>query len=284
MPARVPRLAVIVLIALASAPLLFWGANRWDARQAEAVQEARDRVVVATGGPSSSNPPTRGMTLGRDGFGTILAAPEVIAREDGLTLDRVETIAASVSRFIRGVPVTVPEEGGGGEPRICTLEAPPIWRGRLVLVDGCLRIQEEGKSAPGPLLLASVALYRDADDYLTVSIDAGLARGEIRVGAPNVRFTGVGCSMDAPVPAPTFLVKACGVKEMRRVSAMERRRYCTTEDFARQAQMRRQHETAQRRLEATRASCIARGQAAASCPPGVAPSPPELFYLECVAT
>lgn len=88
--------------------------------------------------------------------------------------------------------------------------------------------------------------------------------------------------MDRPVRAPPALAKACGVAEMRRVSTMERRRYCTPEDLSRREQMRRDHEEATRWLEADRAACLSRGNLAGACPPDVAPPPPELAYLACL--
>lgn len=279
---QVPRLAIVVLIALASAPMLWWGAQRWQDRQVEMARSDRDRVSVEAGGKGDGSGSTRGMTLGPDGFGTVVAAPEVIAREEGLSLDQSATLSPGVARFVRGIPIPAPEGGQRPPPRVCTLESPPIWSGRLVLIDGCLRIHEDGADAPGPLLLASVSLYRDEDDFLTASINAGLARHEIRVGAPNVRFTGMGCSMDGPVPAPPALGRACGIGEMRRVSVMERRRYCTAEDRARREQLRREHLATERRLQSDRAACIARGEPVRACPPGVAPPPPDLVYLACV--
>lgn len=280
--ARIPRLAIIVLIALGSAPLLLWGAGWWQAREAEDERADRDRVAVQAGRSGGSATPTRAMTIGPSGFGTVVAAPETVAREEGLTLDRSETLAHSVAALVRAVPIPVPEGGRNGQPRICTLEGPPVWRGRLVLIDGCLRIHEEGAAQAGPLLLASVSLYRDSEDYLTASIDAGLARHEIRVGAPNTRFTGVGCSMDRPVPAPPALAKACGVTEMRRVGAMERRRYCSREDLAQRQRMAREQAETAARLKAARAACLARGNPASSCPPDIAPTPPELTYTGCL--
>lgn len=278
-------MAAVLLICLVCLPAVLYGLAKLKEHRSAQAAANRNRVVIERGGGTAATVPTIGMTIGPSGFGTVLDAPERIAdAKDRTDPERTTAmIASDVRAFIRALPRPPEAASKTGAPLVCTLEGPPVWRGRLALVDGCLRLQVEGDDAPGPLVLGPFAIFRDSHGYLSAVLGDGSARHEVRVGAPNVRFGGVGCSMDVPVAAPRELAKGCGVAEMRRIGSMERRRRCGRDDLARRDRLRREFAESARRVAAMRAACLARGGTAQTCPPGLAPPPLELSYSDCLS-
>lgn len=164
---------------------------------------------------------------------------------------------------------------------MCTLEGPPHYQGRVVLVDGCLRFHEEGSAKPGPLVLGIPSVHRDAQNYLAIGLRSASPEFEIRVGEPGGVFIGVGCSMDNPVPAPPKLARACGVTEMRRLAVIKRERLCSESELEAPDRKRAEMDAMQNRLRADHDRCVAGGTPANACPPPVAPQPVELFRPDC---
>lgn len=273
-----PRLAVLVLASLASAPLLVAGGHWLATREARLGEAERNRVVLRQGGGAVASEIPRGMRIETSGFGTVLDAPEAVANI-GASSDEAPTrspgaVAASVRRFIRALPSPAPAIRRSDQPIVCTAEGPPVWHGRLVLIDGCLRVHHGGANEPGPLILARTELHLDADGYLAASLGVPGAENQVRIGAPQVQFVGVGCSMDHPVEAPSELAKACGVEMMQRVGQMRRRHYCTPEELEERKRREEENRAMQRRIAQQRQTCLARGTPPGQCPPGAGPALP----------
>jgi hypothetical protein len=179
-----------------------------------------------------------------------------------------------VGRYVRGIPQERWENRDADAMTICTLEGPPVYSGRIVLVDGCLRFQDEGSDKPGPLVLGIQSVHRDAEGYLAVGLRDAVPEFEIRVGEPQGQFVGVGCSMDRPVPAPPRIARACGVTEMRWLATITRKRLCSAEERARIERYRRESRLTARQSEAASRACRDLGTPDRQCPPPIPESPP----------
>lgn len=280
---RISRLALLLLAAFVALPfVLYFVPNSWWHGE---FGPPRRFIEVVTGGEDSDAGPTEGLAIGRKGFGTVTEAPALLVRKapegavDGFIPD--SPIAPDVARFIRALPRERIESSLGDQIITCTLEGPPNYRGRIVLVNGCLRFQEGGSAGPGPLVLGIHSVHRDAQNYLAVGLRNAAPEYEIRVGEPGGVFVGEGCSMDDPVPAPPALAEACGVSEMRRLGVIKRKRLCTGAEMEVLAQRRAEYEATQGRLRAEHEVCVADGPPAYGCPPPAAPPPPDLYYPAC---
>lgn len=282
---RIAPLALILLFSFLALPfILYFVPNAW--WRGDFDYEPPRRIVEwVSGGEESGAGPTEGMTVGPDGFGTVTEAPAILARKapegapDGFRPEN--PIAPDVARFIRTVPrerlLNAPKDG----MRVCDAEGPPHYQGRLVLVNGCLRFEDEGSAEPGPLVLGIPSVHRDAGNYLAVGLRDAAPEYELRVGESGGVFIGVGCSMDDPVPAPPELARMCDVSEMRRIGTIKRERLCTDAELEELARMRGEFEATQARLAAEHDSCVAQGITANACPPPVAPPPMNLYYPGC---
>jgi hypothetical protein len=229
--------------------------------------------------------PTVGMTLSEDGYGTVTDAPAVeapMASAEARGSVPVPMVASDVARFVRAWPRQVRLNPPADGMTVCTLEGQPRYAGRLVLIDGCLRFQPANSASPGPLVLAGGAgLSRDADNYLAIGSPDAPPEYRLRVGEPDGVFIGIGCSMDAPVPAPPELARQCGVGEMVRLGTIKRKPVCSRPYLERRRELQRQERETTARLRRDRDACVQGGGTATKCPPAAFPADPELFDPPC---
>ncbi|MEC7398831.1 MAG: hypothetical protein VYD00_02290, partial [Pseudomonadota bacterium] len=226
-----------------------------------------------------------GMAVEPSGYGTVTSAPFVLA-EAGLAGRFAgpilrEPIATDVGRYVRGIPQERWENRDGEVITTCTLEGPPSYSGRIVLIDGCLRFQDEGTEKPGPLVLGIPSVHRDSAGYLAVGMRNGGDEYEIRVGEPEGVFLGVGCSKDRPVQAPPDVARACGVDTMRRLGTIKREPICSAEDRAQTERYRRESGLTAERNEAAKRACREAGTPERLCPPPMPPMPPPPNLTDC---
>ena len=191
-------------------------------------------------------------------------------------------VAGDVARFVRAWPRQVRLDPPPDGMTVCTLEGLPRYTGKLVLVDGCLRFQPKNSASPGPLVLTgAIRLSRDAENYLSVGSADAPPEYRLRVGERGGVFIGVGCSMDAPVPAPPQLAKQCGANEMIRRGTIKSEPVCSAAYLERRRKLQRQERQTGARLRADRDACIRRTGAERGCPPAAIPASPELFDPPC---
>ena len=286
-PARVPLLAKLFFAALPLVLLAVWllpaDLQRMAGGEPYEPPEYEMRWTVKPGDPDA--PPTIGMVPTERGFRVTRAPTRDVTQGDrdtvSVALEAGNPVASDVARFIRALPREVLVEPFDGEyVRSCTLEGPPGYRGRLVLIDGCLRFMDEGSGRPGPLVLAYGMLFRDQDGYLAFGAPQQADRS-IRVGEPGGRFEGVGCSSDRPVPAPPELAKRCGVATMRRLGTVGRMARCSPERLAQLTRMRLEYDGGSERARAVHDACIERTGSERACPPPMIPPQPDLYSPDC---
>ncbi len=279
-----PPLALVLLAAFVAIPfVLYFVPDRW--WYGEFGPPPRLVVEMMAPGVTTDAPPTVGMRLEPSGYGTVTDAPSVVAERDPpgsmLGLTSGNTIAPDVARFLRGVPrerwENVPEK----RITVCTLEGPPVYPGRIVLIDGCLRFQDEGSEKPGPLVLGIPSVHRDSAGHLAVGMRNGGDEYEIRVGEPEGEFLGVGCSKDRPVQAPPEVARACGVDTLRRLGTIKRKPICSAEDRAQIERYRRESGLTAEQNEAAKRACREAGTPERLCPPSMPPIPPPPNLSDC---
>ena len=287
-PGRVPLLAKLFFAALPLVLLAVWllpaDLQRMAGGEPYEPPEYEMRWTVKPGDPDA--PPTIGMVPTERGFRVTRAPTRDVTQGDRDTV----SVALEEGNFrrlrrcpvrIRALPREVLVEPFDGEyVRSCTLEGPPGYRGRLVLIDGCLRFMDEGSGRPGPLVLAYGMLFRDKDGYLAFGAPQQ-ADLSIRVGEPGGRFEGVGCSSDRPVPAPPALANRCGVATMRRLGVVARMARCSDERLAELTKMRLEYDGGSARARAQHEACVARTGSERACPPPLVPPHPSLSYPDC---
>ena len=132
--------------------------------------------------------PTSGMSVGRDGFGTILTAParqlaparkEPAAQEPMLTA--APPVPAEVAGLVRVLARLTPELPSD-ELVMRTLDVPPRGFGTIVLRDGCLRLAGPGE--PHVVLPSFAKLYVDKEGFLSIGTPASGSEMNPRVGEP----------------------------------------------------------------------------------------------------
>lgn len=231
-------------------------------------------------------PPTRGMSVSQEGFGNVARAPAVLAEEAPLDtpLGRwgLPIVQPEVARFVRAFPVrrwlNPPRDG----MMTCTLEGPPVFRGRLVLRDGCVPFDHE---EPGPsdaiALLAGGNLFRDPEGYLAFGLREGFDEYRLRIGEDGGHFEGAGCSQPAYFPAPSGLARACGADRMINIATVKRIPGCSPATLQRIENEVRQVAELNTGLARQNAACRAANGPGAPCPPSVAPAPLSLFDPAC---
>lgn len=165
---------------------------------------------------------------------------------------------------------------------LCTLEGPPVWRGRIELVDGCLLLREEsGAESRALVMLPSPAIYRDAEGYLAISSGIMSAETTVRVGESGVVATGHGCSRPNFLPAPAGLAATCGTARVINLARVARVPVCSSGEIARLEQARRDHAETAARVRRQHEACLAGGNRTEACPPPVIPYPIELHQPGC---
>ena len=280
----VPPLALLLLASFLALPfVLYFVPDRW--WYGEFGPPPRLVVEMTAPGVTTDAPPTVGMRLEPSGYGTVTDAPSVVAERDPpgsmLGLTSGNTIAPDVARFLRGVLQERWENVPQKRITVCTLEGPPSYSGRIVLIDGCLRFQDEGTEKPGPLVLGIPSVHRDSAGYLAVGMRNGGDEYEIRVGEPEGVFLGVGCSEDRPVQAPPDVARACGVDTLRRLGTIKRKPICSAEDRAQIERYRRESGLTAERNEAAKRACWEAGTPERLCPPPMPPIPPPPNLSDC---
>jgi len=132
--------------------------------------------------------PTRGMTIGSDGFGTVLSAPErrldpspspLPAGEP--TLAAEPPVAAKVAGFVRLLARLAPVPPSNQLVNF-SLEEPAPHFGTIILRDGCLKLAEPGE--PHAILPAGAKLYIDDEGFLTAGLIANGTATNPRLGEP----------------------------------------------------------------------------------------------------
>jgi hypothetical protein len=132
--------------------------------------------------------PTRGMSIGRGGFGTILSAParrlvpspsHPILGEPALATE--PPVAAQVGGLARLLARLAPMPPSN-QLIVTTSEEPAPRFGTIILRDGCLRLAEPGE--PLAILPAGTKLYIDAEGFLTAGVIANGAATNPRLGEP----------------------------------------------------------------------------------------------------
>ena len=279
-----PPLALVLLAAFVAIPfVLYFVPDRW--WYGEFGPPPRLVVEMTAPGVTTDAPPTVGMRLEPSGYGTVTNAPSVVAERDppGSMLGFISsnTIAPDVARFLRGVPREWWESVPQKRITVCTLEGPPSYSGRIVLIDGCLRFQDEGSEKPGPLVLGIPSVHRDSAGYLAVGMRNGGDEYEIRVGEPEGVFLGVGCSKDHPVQAPPDVARACGVDTLRRLGTIKRKPICSAEDRAQIERYRRESGLTADQNEAAKRACREAGTPERLCLPPMPPIPPPPNLSDC---
>ncbi len=278
---NISPLAIILLIGmLALPPLFFFGFLEPD--RPNIAPPVYDALIEAAPAGKTGEP-TQGMALGPDGFGNVDEAPLRIVAADGPQAERTPGISPDVAAFLRGL-VSIEKKGGpapGPDGTVtCTLESPPVWRGKAVLRGGCLVLQVDGQ--PDRLIAApGMAVFRDDEGYLALSTSPYRAQDTIRAGEPEGLFRGIGCSAPNTVPAPEAMAKACRVTEAYNLLGVGRKPLCSPEEIMRLKRQRAAHKADSQRIRAAHESCIADGGNSRSCPPPVIPSPYEISDPPC---
>ena len=280
---RLPRLALVLLGAFAALPfaLYFIPPHVWQPERGAPIERT---IELRSFAGEDGSRPTKGMTLGSDGYGTVLSAPsrEAVSAQPGMIVSIPSGhIAADVTRFLRGLAVERVSNRPAGGVATCTMEGLPRYEGKVVLVDGCLRFQQAGKREPGPVILGTPVVFRDSDGYLAVGLPDAPLQYSLRVGETDGALYGVGCSLDGPRPAPESIRNQCGVDTVMRFGRIERLPFCSAEALARFEQARRAHAETQDRLRADHEACLARGTAPRACPSPIAPVPFEIASPDC---
>lgn len=130
--------------------------------------------------------PTRGMSVGRDGFGTVLSAPArrlvpspTTVLAGGPTLTAEPVVAGQAAKFVRLFARLVPAPPSN-DLVVSLLQEPPPRFGTIILRDGCLKLAEPGE--PHALFPFGTKLYIDGEGYLTVGVIMNGTATNPRVG------------------------------------------------------------------------------------------------------
>lgn len=234
----------------------------------------------------SAAPPTIGMTVDGAGFGTVIRAPAVLAEEAPLhtPLDRSNhpIIQPEIARFIRAFPVrrwlNPPED----RMTTCTLEGPPVFRGRLILRNGCVLFDHDDPAeAEAIALLSGGNLFRDPEGYLAFGLRESVPEYRLRIGEEGGHFESAGCSQPAYLRGPPELARICGAKRMVNIVTAKRVPACSQTTLERIEEEVRENIELDRRLRRENAACRAERGQHASCPPPAAPAPLAFFSGSC---
>jgi hypothetical protein len=226
------------------------------------------------------------MRLGKNGFGSIEVAPVALVEPGAgprFSAPTVPLVASDVARFVRIGQTHVGNPGADlSQPRVCTMEAPAQYRGRIVLVDGCLRLRSNAPDladAPVVEFASGLRLFRDSAGYLSLGDPLSPPAQQLRVGEPEGLIGGLGCSMDGPFAAEPDVARACGVRRAVRIASVGRVPVCTPALLAGRRRAEAEQARTQRTVAAAADRCAAQGRSA--CPPRVAPPAPPDAGLAC---
>lgn len=169
---------ILVLLALAALP------GRWFEPEPKPHQPPSIEFVIPPG--ATAPIPTKGMSVGLEGFGTILSAPPrrlepapgLVGPGPQLFAGNAPAVAPELGRLLRLVtrvaPMTPSEE-------LVVFDAEEAGRdvARIILRDGCLRLSAAGE--PHLILPAGTRLYADEEGYLTLGMISN-SRANPRIG------------------------------------------------------------------------------------------------------
>ena len=277
---RIPPAALALLLAILALPFVYYllpDSRIWtDPGFAPPRIELRWEV----GSGDEDAPPTVGMVFDDEGRASVGDAPQVLPVETygpgeiGLFPD--PPVQPDVARFILALPHEITLGPNAQRERVstCTLEGEAQYEGRIVLRDGCLRLQRGGDATPGPVVMGYFAVFRDAENYLTIGAMDGRPEAALRVGEPRAQLSGIGCSKDKPVKAPPALAKLCQAETMIRIGTIRRESICSEDRIADLVKQAVDYRVVSDRLRAENAACIAENGRGAPCPPAAAPLPP----------
>lgn len=291
-PGQIPPAALVLLALFLALPFALYFLPRSGIGH-QSWEPPRYETRWAVEGGDSASAPTRGMTLGPAGFGTIGEAPSVNATQaaPGASLGKVgdPPVAADVAQFLAAYPVrrwlNPPEDG----VMTCTLEGPMVWRGHLELRDGCLLFIDDDDPAPALALIAGAGVFRDPEGYLAVGLADGEAQYRLRVGERGGIFEGHGCSRPNYIAAPAGLAKTCGVDRMVNIAQVFREPQCSSDTLERMLAQRDDYRRNEDARKAAEAQCRAdqanrpTGSPAIPCQPAPPPLPVpgELAFPGC---
>jgi hypothetical protein len=271
---RIEPLALILLLAFVILPpALMFGPQlvRW----AEGPPVPRYLVESLTPRVAGAAPPTKGMTVSRAGFGTVLSAPRlVVAMADRPPPPTDAAVGEDVARWVRSWVRIVPNPAiDPSAPQMCAWEG-GARRGRIILRDGCLRFQANNGSAGAALLPTNATLFRDKEGYLAIGDPMGPRQFQVRIGEPDAIVATGSCTFPDTVAPPPAHRKACGADAMLVATTIERRPVCSAAYLAERARIEREEQATAARVKAEADACHASGRK--TCPPGVIPRSPPL--------
>lgn len=278
-PTHVPPLALILLLTFCALPAVFYLLSD---RKSDLPE---DSYTVSDGAAGSPLPdlPMRGMTYGPDGRASLLQAPARILAMDRERDNTLETrsvpVIAGSGRSVLSLPRVVIRRKASDASGIitCDLEEPPVYRGRLILRNGCLRFQPQGDWPEQEFGVATAApeLFRDGSGYLAFGSAAGPATQSIRIGEPDIIMQGRGCSAPERVAAPPAHAALCGEGDLLVIGQVRRRPVCSSAYLERRAATERAEAAADAKVRAISEACQARGDPV--CPPPFIPRTPPLM-------
>ncbi|WP_379548578.1 hypothetical protein ACFCW2_05265 [Qipengyuania sp. DSG2-2] len=136
----------------------------------------------------TESPPTLGMELSAESFGTVTRAPAVRAPMVDPRVGRGTSglaVEPGVARFVRTWPSAFLVDEGI-RPEVSTLALRPEdfpGGGRLVLRDGCLRIVKQGwEEERLAVPFQHLDMFRDPEGYLAVGESGGAEEYRLRIG------------------------------------------------------------------------------------------------------
>ena len=240
------------------------------------------RWSVPPGDPAAA--PTRGMTFDEDGRASVSDAPQTLPVETygpgpiGFVPDR--RVTPDVARFLTALPreVLLNPPPDGNAVGIERTEA--SYKGRIVLDRGCLRLHRDGAARPGPIVVGSFAVSRDAGNYLSIGMMDGRREAAVRVGEPTAQLYGPSTGNGNADRAPADLARLCGTDRMVRLYRVGRASICSGKRIAEMEAHAAEHRIIDQRHRAEHAACIVGGGRPGSCPPVIAPMPPPV-QLDC---
>ena len=236
-PGQVPLAALLLLLAFLALPFIFFFGKDMRAESDLAFDPARFALRWRV-------PPRRSRSASDDRHDD--RRNRTRKRDGGTASSSGGDVGPGHERFLAGPP-----RGAGCRPfrarsaargcfstRMPTASCParpkghPRYEGRIVLENGCLRLQRDGETDPGPLVMGHHAVFRDAQGYLSIGLMDGREEYALRVGEPNARLRGVVCSKDTPMTAPSALERLCGVDRIVRLGEIKREAICSPERIA----------------------------------------------------
>ncbi len=125
--------------------------------------------------------PTRGMSIGPDGFGTIVSAPARQLEEVSPSVPGGPPVAPQVGGLVRLLARLAPMPPSDRLMNFNAEEPSPQF-GTIILRNGCLKLAERGE--PHVVLPAGTTLDVDDEGFLMASLPGNNAGTNLRLGEP----------------------------------------------------------------------------------------------------